>query len=38
MLLDKTSWIQFDGNSQRVCYYDSGYRPIFIKCASWKTE
>ena len=38
MLLDKTSWVQFDGNSQRVCYYDSGYRPIFIKCASWKTE
>ena len=38
MLLDKTSWVQFDGNSQRVCYYDSGYRPIFIKCAYWKTE
>ena len=28
MLLDKTSWVQFDGNSQRVCYYDSGYRPF----------
>ena len=38
MLLVKTSQVQFDGNSQRVFYIDSGHRPIFIKFASWKTE